>query len=103
MGVVIAHEPSRKDSQPRSSSPQPVTTTGFCVWHLVLSVFLDRKKVVNDDLGNFLKISVRCQNRKPVLHGAGGNPDIGTCHRSSALLEEGSNDGPSIRSFVVNC
>ena len=32
--------------------------------------------MVNDDLGNFLKISVRCQNRRPVLHGPGGNPDI---------------------------
>jgi hypothetical protein len=31
---------------------------------------------VNDDLMDFLKILVGCQNRKPVLHGAGGNPDI---------------------------
>ena len=55
---------------------------------------------MNDDLGNFLKISVECQNREPVLHGAGGNPDIVTCDRSSAFLEERCNDGPSFCSFV---
>ena len=59
--------------------------------------------MVNDDLGNFLKISVRCQNRESMLHRAGGNPDIVTCHRISALLEEGSNDGTSICSFVGDC
>jgi hypothetical protein len=42
----------------------------------LLSAFLGRRKVVNHDLGNFLKIAVGCENREPVLHGAGGNPDI---------------------------
>jgi hypothetical protein len=65
--------------------------------------FLDRRKVVNDDLGNFLKIAVRCQDRKPMLHGAGGNPDIVNGNRGAGLLEEGRDDGPSIRSFVVDC
>ena len=50
--------------------------------------------------GNFLKISVGCQNREPMLHGAGGNPDIVACDRSSAFLEERCNDGPSIRGFI---
>ena len=73
------------------------------VGHLFRSVFLDSRKVVNDDLGNFLKIAVGGKNWEPVLHGAGGNPDIVPCHRSCTLLEEGLNDGPSIRSFVVDC
>jgi hypothetical protein len=30
---------------------------------------LDRRKVANDDLGNFLKIAVRCQDREPILDG----------------------------------
>ncbi len=63
---------------------------------------LDRRKVANDDLGNFLKIAVRCQDRKPVLHGAGGNPDIVGSNRGAGLLEEGRDDGPSIRGFVVD-
>ena len=29
----------------------------------------DRQKVANDDLGNFLKVAVRCQDRKPMLDG----------------------------------
>ena len=37
---------------------------------------LDRRKVANNDLGNFLKIAVRRQDQEPVLHGAGSNPDI---------------------------
>ena len=59
--------------------------------------------MANDDLGDLLKIVVRCQDREPVLHGAGGNPDIVACHRGAGLLEEGRDDGPSIRSFVVDC
>ena len=31
-------------------------------------VFSDRRKVANNDLGNFLKIAVRCQDREPVMH-----------------------------------
>jgi hypothetical protein len=37
----------------------------------------DRRKVANNDLGNFLKIAVRCQDRKPMLHGTGGNRGAG--------------------------
>ena len=59
--------------------------------------------MANDDLGDFLKIAVRCQDREPVLHPAGGNPDIIACHRGAGLLEEGRDDGPSIRRVVVDC
>jgi len=40
------------------------------------SWLLDGRKVANNDLGNFLKIVVGCQDREPVLHSTGGNPDI---------------------------
>ena len=64
---------------------------------------LDRRKVANNDLGNFLKIAVRCQNREPVLHSAGGNPDIVGGNWGAGPFQEGRDDGPSIRSFVVDC
>ena len=65
--------------------------------------FLDWRKVANDNLGNFLEIAVRCQDRKPMLHGAGGNQNIVGGNRGAGLFEEGRDDGPSIRSFVVDC
>ena len=38
-----------------------------------------------------------------MLHGAGSNPHIVGGNRGACLLEEGRDDGPSIRSFVVDC
>jgi hypothetical protein len=54
--------------------------------------FLDRRKMVSNDLGNFLKIAVRCQDGEPVLHGASGNPDIVGGNRGAGLLQR-SADG----------
>ena len=64
--------------------------------------FLDWRKVANDNLGNFLEIAVRCQDRKPMLHGAGGNQNIVGGNRGAGLFEEGRDDGPSVRGFVVD-
>ena len=38
-----------------------------------------------------------------MLHGAGGDPNIVGGNRGAGLLEERRDDGPSIRSFVVDC
>ena len=47
--------------------------------------------MANNDLGNFLKIAVRCQDREPVLHGAGGNPDVVGGNRGTGLLQRNAN------------
>ena len=62
----------------------------------------DRRKVANNDLGNFLKIVVRCQDREPVLHGAGGNPDIVGGNWGAGLLQGNADGCVSVRRLFVH-
>ncbi len=58
--------------------------------------------MADNDLENFLKIPVGCQDREPVLHGTGGNPDIVDGNRGAGLLQRNADGCVTLRRLFVH-